>query len=147
VKSLNYNNEKREQVLKPFLTPKGYLLIDLGCKTKVVHRLVAEAFIPNLDNKSQVNHKNGIKIDNRVENLEWMTNQENVQHAWNTGLKESNREATSKKASWYHEIYGIFEGHARGLCREFPLQKLDSGGLSRVFTGKLQEHKGWRLYK
>lgn len=68
----------------------GYKQVKLCKPNKItierVHRLVASAFIPNCGNKPQVNHINGIKSDNRVENLEWNTPQENTSHAFRTGL-------------------------------------------------------------
>lgn len=69
---------------------KGYYAIMLRKNNKSIrymsHRLVSAAFIPNPDNKPIVNHINGIKSDNRIENLEWVTLLENSAHAWKTGL-------------------------------------------------------------
>ena len=56
-------------------------------KSKRVHRIVAETFLPNPENRPEVNHKNGIKHDNRVENLEWVTRSENEAHITKWQLK------------------------------------------------------------
>jgi len=94
VKSLNYNRTGKENILSTSKN-KGYFNVVLSKKgfkpfTVRTHRLVAEAFIPNPQNKPQVNHIDGNKLNNNIENLEWNTASENQQHAYDTGLKISN---------------------------------------------------------
>ena len=76
--------------MKTRLNQKGYpqvgIVLEKKYKHKSIHRLVAEAFIPNPENKPCINHINGIKNDNRIENLEWCTYYENNIHAVKTGL-------------------------------------------------------------
>ena len=78
VKSLNYNKTGEERVLINQPDKTGYLHVVIKGKIINVHRLVAEAFIPNPENKPCVDHINTIRGDNRVENLRWATTKENM---------------------------------------------------------------------
>ena len=86
----------RIEILKPGLVGRGYCNCRLRengeIKRAYVHRLVAEIFISNHDDKPQVNHINGIKTDNRVENLEWNTRSENIRHSFDNGFHKMNNE-------------------------------------------------------
>lgn len=135
VKSLAWPcHHKKSKILKPFNNGRGYSVVCLytvDAKKKVkkflVHRLVADAFIPNPNKKTDVNHKSGIKTDNSVSNLEWATKSENMRHASytlnagrhkqrvlciETGLEfNSVREAGRKTSINYSNI--IFAAHGK----------------------------------
>lgn len=91
ISNLGRVKNSKESILKPNITKKGYHRIQLvnGKKYRnfMVHRLVAEAFIKNPLNRPIVNHIDGIKTNNKISNLEWVTSSENLIHAYDNGLK------------------------------------------------------------
>ena len=102
VKSLNYNHTiGKERILKPSITKRGYLMVVLfknkKGKTFLIHRLVAQAFIPNPNNYPCVNHKSEIKTQNNVENLEWCDNKYNLNYG--TRVERIFKKTTNGKCS------------------------------------------------
>lgn len=83
-------------ILKPLEVGFGYVVVELwnknGPKSKKIHRLVAEAFLPNPDKKPQVNHIDGNKKNNRLDNLEWVTASENMKHSYDSKIRVPHQE-------------------------------------------------------
>lgn len=132
VKSLNYNRTGKEKILKPTKDKKNYLRVDLSKQGKrkqyQIHRLVAQAFLDNPNNYEQINHKNEIKTDNRVENLEWCTPKQNN----NYGTRNK-RIAESKSKQVMCVETGVIYISTNEVQRQLNLKQ---GDISRCCNGK-----------
>jgi uncharacterized protein YerC len=110
----SYPKKTRKNIrkLKAMIGNNGYSSVDLckdgTIKKYLIHRLVAEAFIPNPEKKPQVNHINGIKTDNRLDNLEWCTHSENMLHSYKQGLNTTKGEKNSQSKLNTEDVVKIF---------------------------------------
>ena len=131
------------RVLKPLKHANGYLMVKLSKNsivyTKTVHRLVAEAFIPNPEHKSEINHIDENKTNNNVSNLEWMTRKENINHGTRTErVSKSNSIpiiATNIKTGGSKEFYG-----ARECARQLGLTH---GNITSALKGRYKQSGGY----
>lgn len=123
-------NSKTKKYLKHSTSNTGYLTVYVDGKNRLLHRLLAETFIPNPDNLPCVNHKDGNKLNNNLSNLEWCTYGDNEKHAYKTGLKSCrdrkgdnafNRKLTSEQVSYIRKVYkkGDSTYGGRALAKKF----------------------------
>jgi hypothetical protein len=150
------------KVLKPGLDTKGYKQVNLSKDGKVytcrVHRLIAQAYIPNTKNKPCINHINGIRTDNSLSNLEWCTKSENAKHAYDTGLfiitdkmrkvSSLNGKINCKKAqdsnkkAVLHTEYGIFYESAKEAAEILGIKYANIG----YYLTKAKKNKTFLVY-
>ena len=141
--------------LKTQKDSKGYrrLRVTINCQKMSfkLHREVAKAFIPNPGNKPQVNHKNGNKDDNRVCNLEWVSNKENCHHAIKNGLWDSVLIGTKKENERRKKaIIGYYNCETSSCSKYFESiseaeRIIGSRHIVDVLKGKRNHVKGWRF--
>lgn len=106
-KQRNDSSEKKEKY-------GCYKHVEINSKVYSVHRIVAICFIENPNNHQCVNHKNGIRHDNRANNLEWVSNQENMDHAWENGL----RNITTMRKLPFEEMENVMRMRREGISFE-----------------------------
>lgn len=152
IKTYNWKNKKVEAIMKPAFDGCGYLRTMLKndngkYDTIKVHRIIAHTFIPNPENKKTVNHKNGIKHDNNVKNLEWATQQENNKHAneflkWDFNKGENVGTATLTDAQ-AQEILDNYEFGKKGKKGITKQQIADKYGVKFCVIKSLVRRVTW----
>lgn len=143
-------NDKTERIFKLGKDKKGYIRITIQGKVFRVHRLVAENFIENDEGKKEINHINGIKSDNRLENLEWVTSSENRKHALINGLASGLKGSSNPSVKLTElQVLKILNLSEKGIlqnelaskfnCHQTTISKILSGTIWSELTGIKKE--------
>ena len=147
--SINENGHvyghKRNKLIKPYINQSGYKKCALSKNSIVkhvsVHRILAATFLENAENKPQVNHMDGNKLNNNLSNLEWVTGSENIQHAFATGLSGMTEEQRLMQGNWFkRKVFCLDKSSGKefnfdsetAACKYFGFSK---GTISRYIKG------------
>lgn len=126
VRSLNYKMTGRIEILRPAIHTEGYLECSLCHNGKIkkyyVHRLVAEAFLPNPDNLPQVNHKDECKTNNKVDNLEWCTHEYNSTYGTMQARAAKSKSKSVKQLTKTGELIATYPS-LKQACRETGIHR------------------------
>ena len=141
--SLPKKTRKGIRILKSIVGKNGYPMLDLckdgQIKRFLVHRLIAQTLLPNPNNKEQVNHINGNKLDNRLENLELNTRSENQKHAIKIGLRSAKGEKNSQCKITEQEVLYIRNSEEKGSILAKKLN-ISQTTISQIRNGKTWTH-------
>lgn len=132
-------NKHNNHVLKGQPNSKGYLRVCIGKKFMFIHRLVAEKWIPNPDNKEQVNHKDGNKLNNSANNLEWVSNKQNRTHAVDNFLHLQGEDCSYSKLNW--EIVEYIRKNPDNLTQKELGEKF---GVARTTISSVVNYRTWK---
>lgn len=149
-----HNTKVTEKIFKQQTDRRGYLRVktqvDGDTVNFIVHREVAKVFLPNPENKRCVNHKDGVKCNNKLSNLEWVTDQENLVHSYVTGLHKAKTGEESIRFSGAVDAYDKETNEF--ICRMYGNIDMKTKGfdfrlVSAVLKGKRKSHNGCTFIK
>lgn len=142
----NVEYRRKSKILQPWDDTQGYKIVDLRKdgkrKAAKVHRLVAETFIQNPENKEQVNHIDGIKSNNNVSNLEWNTRSENIKHAFENGLNIRSERSGRRKEPVFQIKDGKIINYFPTLSDAELITKTPRQNIRSVLRGKRKTANG-----
>lgn len=136
---------KSYKQLKP-IERKGYLRIYMSGKFHTLHKIIAEAFLKKPKGKEYVNHLDGVKTNNKVENLQWCNRSENMTHSYEIGLNKTGKEHSQSKALNIFDLEGKYITTLYG-AKQWKEFGLDQSSVNACIRGERKHYKGYTFKK